>query len=52
MSVSERNAMVFQLGRLEAALSALSSEIRAETGSDLIKRSLAAAREHIVRLPS
>jgi hypothetical protein len=52
MSVSERNAAVFQLGRLEAALSALSSEIRAETGSDLIKRSLAAAREYIVKLSS
>jgi tetratricopeptide (TPR) repeat protein len=52
MSVSERNAMVFQLGRLEAALGALSSEIRAETGSDFIKRSLAVAREHIVKLSS
>jgi hypothetical protein len=49
MSVSERNAMVFQLSRLESALSGLSSEIRAETGSDLIKRSLARSREYIVK---
>jgi hypothetical protein len=50
MSISERNAMVFELGRLEEALGGLSAEVRAETGSDIIKKSLAAAREYIVKL--
>jgi hypothetical protein len=50
MSISERNAMIFQLARLEEALGGFSPEVRAETGSDIIKRSLAAAREHIVKL--
>lgn len=50
MSIPERNAMVFQLGRLEAALNGLSPEIRAETGSDIIKRSLVVSRELIVNL--
>ncbi|MGO9006184.1 MAG: SIR2 family NAD-dependent protein deacylase [Beijerinckiaceae bacterium] len=50
MSISERNAMVFQLRRLEEALGGLSPEVRAETGSDTIKRSVAAARDYIVKL--
>jgi hypothetical protein len=50
MSTSERNALVFQLNRLERALAGLSPEIRAETGSDLTRRMIASAISHILRL--
>jgi hypothetical protein len=49
MSTTERNAMVFQLGRLEAALNNLTAEARAETGSDQIKNSLTRARAFLVK---
>jgi hypothetical protein len=49
MSVPERNALVFQLNRLVAALNGLPAEIRAETGSDITKRSLEASIAYITR---
>ncbi len=50
MSTTERNALVFQLNRLQSALEVLSPQIRAETGSDSTKRSLASAITYIVHL--
>jgi SIR2-like protein len=52
MSTPERNALVLQLNRLVTALSGLPIETRAETGSDIIKRSLEAAIAHIVNSKS
>jgi hypothetical protein len=50
MSTNEKNALIFQIGRLENALEGLSVEVRAETGSDSIKRSLASARSELLRV--
>ncbi|MES5488083.1 hypothetical protein QMZ05_35545 [Bradyrhizobium sp. INPA03-11B] len=51
MSRVERNALVLQIGRIERSLENLFAELRAEFGSDSIRKSLARARMHIVQLP-
>lgn len=51
MSKTERNALIFQISRLEKALEELPADARAETGSDAIRRSLSRARAHVVQLP-
>jgi hypothetical protein len=50
MSRAERNALVFQLNRLERVLAGLPVEVRVETGSDKIKQKIGLAISHILQL--
>jgi hypothetical protein len=51
MTTPEKDALIFQLGRLEEALEALPVDAKAETGSNSIKKALASARATILRSP-